>query len=199
MKRIACVGDSITWGFTLLNRGKYSYPAVLQSLLGDDWEVHNFGFNDSTARADSEVPYIKRKVFKKSQEINPDIVLIMLGSNDTKQINWDPDKFREGYCRIVDTYLKLEHKPRVYLMTPPRIFHKLDLKPLMLHNSTLKNKVIPIIKEVAEERDLTVIELHPVLKSRKFYTDGIHPNKDGAKMLAETVYKSLAEYSAQSK
>lgn len=191
MKKIACVGDSITWGFTLLRREKHSYPAVLQELLGEGWEVHNFGFNDSTARVDSEIPYIKRKVFKKSHEIEPDIVLIMLGSNDTKQINWDPDKFREGYCRIVDSYLEMEHKPAVCLMTPPRIFRKLDLKPLMLHNSTLKNKVIPIIKEVAAERGLNVIELHPILKSRQLYTDGIHPNREGAKMLAEAVYKAL--------
>ena len=69
----------------------------------------------------------------------------------------------------------------------------------MAINSDKPAKLYYSIKEVAEERNLTVIELHPVLKSRKFYTDGIHPNKDGAKMLAETVYKSLAEYSAQSK
>lgn len=192
MTKIACVGDSITWGFTLLKRNKHSYPAVLQSLLGDDYQVYNFGFNDSTAREDSEVPYIKRKVFQRAHEIQPDIVLIMLGSNDTKEINWNEEKFREGYTKIVDTFLNMEHRPKVYLMTPPRIFRKLDLKPLMLHNSVLKNKIIPIIKEIAAEKALDVIELHPILKSRGYYTDGIHPDKEGARMLAEAVYQALS-------
>lgn len=87
MKRIACVGDSITWGFTIVNRRKYSYPALLQQRLGADYEVRNFGQNDAAARFDADTPYVKKRVFQESLDWNPDIVLLMLGSNDTKKRN----------------------------------------------------------------------------------------------------------------
>ena len=113
MKRIACVGDSITWGFTIVNRRKYSYPALMQQRLGDEYEVRNFGYNDAAARFDADTPYVKKNVYQDSLEWNPDVVLLMLGSNDTKRRNWDPEIFRRDYTRIVKSYLKLPSKPRV--------------------------------------------------------------------------------------
>ena len=61
-QRIACIGDSITWGFTLLNPWKQSYPALLQQRLGPDYEVRNFGYNDAAARFDADTPYVKKKI-----------------------------------------------------------------------------------------------------------------------------------------
>ena len=101
--RVACIGDSITWGFTIVNRRKNTYPALLQKRLGPDYEVRNFGYNDASARFDADTPYVKKSVYKKSLDWNPDVVLLMLGTNDTKKHNWDPDIFRRDYRKIAES------------------------------------------------------------------------------------------------
>ena len=85
MTKLACIGDSITSGFTLLNPRRNSYPSLLQKMLGDGYEVRNFGVLDAAARFDADTPYVRKKAYTKSLDWNPDIVLIMLGSNDTKR------------------------------------------------------------------------------------------------------------------
>ncbi len=122
MIKVACIGDSITSGFTLLNPRRDSYPAVLQKMLGGDYEVRNFGVLDAAARFDADTPYVRKKAYRKSIEWNPDIVLIMLGSNDTKRRNWDPEIFRRDYRKIVSSYMELPTRPRVYLIAPIQIF-----------------------------------------------------------------------------
>ena len=104
MIRVACIGDSITWGFTLLNPWKQSYPALLREMLGEGYEVRNFGYNDASARFDADTPYVDKRVYRESLAWNPDVVLLMLGTNDTKTRNWDPAIFRRDYRRIVDAY-----------------------------------------------------------------------------------------------
>ena len=89
MIKVACIGDSITWGFTLLNPWKQSYPALLQDKLGGGYEVRNYGYNDASARFDADTPYVKKRVYRESLAWHPDIVLLMLGTNDTKTRNWD--------------------------------------------------------------------------------------------------------------
>ena len=205
MIKIACIGDSITWGFTIIRRSKYSYPAVLGELLNSEsqeFEVNNYGYNDSTARMDSEVPYVKKKVFTNAQKFLPDIAIIMLGSNDTKRINWDPEKFREGYSKIVDTFTELGAK--VYLMTPPPILNKIEIKEgveisridpsiISLNDQTLDEGVIPIIKELAREKGLPVIDINSAIGEVEQFNDGIHPNREGAEIIARTVYERLSK------
>ena len=205
MIKIACIGDSITWGFTIIRRSKYSYPAVLGELLNSEsqeFEVNNYGYNDSTARMDSEVPYVKKRVFTNAQKFLPDIAIIMLGSNDTKRINWDPEKFREGYSKIVDTFTELGAK--VYLMTPPPILNKIEIKEgveisridpsiISLNDQTLDEGVIPIIKELAREKGLPVIDINSAIGEVEQFNDGIHPNREGAEIIARTVYERLSK------
>jgi len=50
MIKVACIGDSITSGFTLLNPRRDSYPSLLQNMLGDGYEVRNFGVLDAASR-----------------------------------------------------------------------------------------------------------------------------------------------------
>ncbi len=205
MIKIACIGDSITWGFTIIRRSKYSYPAILEELLNSDlaeknFVVKNFGYNDSTARMDSEMPYIRKRVFTEAQKFLPNIAVIMLGSNDTKRINWDPEKYTAGYTEIVDTFIKLGAK--VYLMTPPPVLNKIEIKEgleisriepdiISLNDNTLNEGVIPIIRKVAEDKHLTVIDINSVLGNINQYNDGIHPNRDGARIIATTVYNQI--------
>ena len=161
MIRVACIGDSITWGFTLLNPWKQSYPAQLQELLGDGYEVRNFGYNDASARFDADTPYVKKRIYKESLAWNPDIVLLMLGTNDTKTRNWDPDIFRRDYRKIIESYSNLPSHPRVILIAPIRI-HLILGKPLLgVHPETMEEGVRPAIRETAEETGLELVGPSP--------------------------------------
>ncbi|MDE5670099.1 MAG: hypothetical protein K2I14_01360, partial [Eubacterium sp.] len=104
--KVACVGDSITYGCTVQNRNRKNYPTILGKLLGDTYCVNNFGYTNRTAIKDADYPYTKEKLYQQSLDFKPDIVVIMLGSNDTKKTNWNKEKFIRDYCEIIDSYLK---------------------------------------------------------------------------------------------
>ncbi len=61
--KVACVGDSITFGFTIENRDQNSYPAQLGRLLGKNWEVKNFGVIGATLLKKGDMPYWKQKAW----------------------------------------------------------------------------------------------------------------------------------------
>ena len=191
MKKIACIGDSLTWGFTRVNRRKNSYPALLQQRLGPDFEVRNFGYNDASARFDADTPYVKKSVYKESLDWNPDVVLLMLGTNDTKKHNWDPEIFRKDYRMIAESYMKLPSKPRVILIAPIRIFQPLHLPLLGLYSDTMENGVRPAIREMASEMGLELIDLVDLFTDSGYMKDGVHPQREGARMLEEAIFNGL--------
>ena len=191
MIRVACIGDSITWGFTLLNPWKQSYPVLLQEKLGDSYEVRNFGHNDASARFDADTPYVKKRVYRESLAWNPDIVLLMLGTNDTKTRNWDPAIFRRAYRKIVESYQNLPSNPRVILIAPIRIFLILGKPLLGVHPDTMEEGVRPAIREIAAEPGLELVDLRDLFTDTQYCRDGVHPQRTGAQMLAEAIYSSI--------
>lgn len=84
--KVACVGASITFGAGT-TPGK-SYPSQLQALLGPGWQVKNFGVSGRTVTKKGDHPYWNEKAFQAAQDFQPDAVIILLGSNDTKAANW---------------------------------------------------------------------------------------------------------------
>ncbi|MDL2294951.1 GDSL-type esterase/lipase family protein, partial [Ruminococcaceae bacterium OttesenSCG-928-D13] len=86
--RVACVGDSTTYGMLLWRREKSNYPAKLGTLLGGDYSVRNFAANSTTVLTTGDHPYVSHKVFQLGCDFEPDVVLIMLGTNDAKPENW---------------------------------------------------------------------------------------------------------------
>ena len=189
MKKVACVGDSITWGFTIVNRGKYSYPAVLQQLLGEGFEVRNFGHNDAAARFDAETPYVSKKAYRDSLAWEPDIVLLMLGTNDTKPWNWNPGIFREDYLRLVQSYLSLPSHPRVVLIAPIRIFKLIPVT--ILNPDVLEEGIRPTIRDIAAQLHLQLVDLYDLFDSARLCRDGVHPQREGARLLAEALFKAV--------
>ena len=188
MIKVACIGDSITWGFTLLNPWKQSYPALLQEKLGDGYEVRNFGYNDASARFDADTPYVTKRVYRESLEWAPDIVLLMLGTNDTKTRNWDPEIFRRDYRRIIDSYRSLPSRPRIILIAPIRIFPIMGIPILGVHPDTMEEGVRPAIHETAEAEGLELVDLYDLFDDTTYCRDGVHPQRTGAQMLAEAIY-----------
>ena len=191
MKKVACIGDSITWGFTILRPRKQGYPAQLAGMLGPEYEVRNFGLNDASARYDADTPYVRHKAYRDSLAYNPDIVLIMLGTNDTKRQNWNPEIFDRDYRRLVQSYINLPSKPRVILIAPIRIFKVINLPLLGLYPDTMEQGVRPAIHRIAGEMNLELVDLYDLFSDTTYCMDGVHPQATGAHMLAEAIYSRI--------
>jgi lysophospholipase L1-like esterase len=188
--RVACVGDSITYGAGIEKRNQNSYPAVLQKLLGDKYEVRNFGVSGSTLLKNGDKPYVKEKAFADAKKFNPNIVIIKLGSNDTKPQNWKHiDEYVADYKSLVAEFQTLESKPQVYICYPVPVY-----KEAFGITDSRVNELKPKIAEVAKDLNLPLIDLNMALSGKKeMFPDGVHPDAAGAKVIAETVHKAITE------
>jgi lysophospholipase L1-like esterase len=187
--RVACVGNSITYGHGIANRSTDSYPAVLQQLMGKGYQVKNYGFSGRTCLLKGDYPYMKETMYREALEWHPDIVIIKLGTNDSKPYNWKYQAdFPKDLNRMVRSFKKLPSKPRVYLCYPAKVY-----KPAWnISDSVIHYGVIPYVKRVARANRLTVIDLYSATSNRPdLFPDGVHPNEAGAKVIAETVAKVL--------
>ena len=188
--RVACIGDSITEGSGSSDRATASYPAVLQKLLGDGYVVGNFGRSGRTLLKNGDFPYWNDPNFAASQEFAPDIVVIKLGTNDTKPQNWEKygAEFAGDLRALVDVYRNLPSQPKIYLCYPvwaERV--NFSIRP-----EVLTAQVIPAIDRVARERRLSVIDLQTTLYGMPhLLPDGIHPNDLGYILVARDVYQRI--------
>jgi len=187
--RIACVGDSITEGAGLMNREKEAYPAVLQQLLGETYDVKNFGVSGRTLLSKGDAPYINEKKYKDALAFLPNIVVIKLGTNDTKPANWKhAEEFVADYTALIESFAKLESKPKIYLCTPVPAFPG----EWGIENSRIKDGVIPKVLAIAKDKKRPVIDLYQALSGKaKLFPDKVHPNAAGAKLMAQAVQKAL--------
>lgn len=189
--RLACVGDSITFGVGTKDRHTESYPAQLASLLGPKWDVRNFGNSGSTLLGKGNRPYVKQKQYAQALEYKPQVIVIKLGTNDSKPQNWDSHQteFVADYEALLDRFASLDTKPVIFLCLPIPCF--------LPGNDSIREKVLvdevaPKITTLAKARGLVVIDLHKTLEGRpELVPDRIHPNKEGAGLIARAVYSAL--------
>jgi acyl-CoA thioesterase-1 len=187
--KVACVGDSITLGSGLAARKKDSYPAVLGRALGNGYKVKNFGVNGRTALRKSESSYWKMKSFQKAIAFNPDIVIIIFGTNDSKPRNWQyKDEFEKDYGDLVDVFLNLPSRPKVFICHPLPAF----IKNYQVSDSVIVNEIIPIIDHVSTYKKVKVIELYKAFSGKeKLFHDGLHLNEEGCAFMAKEIYKTI--------
>lgn len=190
--KVACVGDSITYGCMVANRNKNNYPEVLNELLGQEYCVANFGYSDRTAIKTGNHPYTAEKLYRQSLDFQPDIVVILLGSNDSKKINWNKEKYVKDYGEIIDSYLNLDCSPKVYLMTPPPVFAKGKKVLYGIRKEVVDDEICPTAIQIAQDKGIPYIDLHEIFKDKEnLFADGVHPNAKGCKLLAQEVYKVI--------
>lgn len=184
---VACVGDSITFG-SGASRGK-SYPSQLQAMLGDGWKVGNFGVSGRTLLRKGDRPYWKEKAYQKALSSAPDHVIIMLGTNDTKPQNWTHEKeFDRDYRDLVRSFLDLPCKPKVFVCRPCPVPEPGNWGI----NETNIQLEIPRINAIAKDLNLGIIDMHAALeKHPEFLPDRVHPNDDGARLMAAAAYTAL--------
>ncbi len=180
--RIACVGDSIT--------ERSLYPEKLQTLLGNGFLVANFGVAGATVTDVSVFPYSDQHEFQRAIDFEPDVVLIMLGTNDANpQIAYSHDSFEEDYGEIVRAFQQLPSEPQIVVVKSPPIFSTTSA----YNNTYLVDTVFPSIDNFADEMNLPTIDMYSVLENHSdYFTDGVHPNDEGAAVIASTVYDALS-------
>lgn len=121
--KIACCGDSLTYGLGLKNRETESYPANLSRLLGSEIEVRNFGASGSCALRKYAKAYHRHPSYKDAINYKPDVVLLMLGTNDSLPWYWTTSKdFETDYKKLINTFQK--NGATVYCILPTTIFNK---------------------------------------------------------------------------
>lgn len=191
--RIACVGDSLTYGYGVKNQPKNSYPAKLGALLGDEYCVNNYGYSGRTAGFKGDKPYTKEKLYRQSLDFAPQIVIIMLGSNDTKHKNWQgKESFKNDYRQIINSYLELDSVMKVYIMLPPPVFNINGKAPYGLDSSLIKTDLRDAIRELITELKLDSIDLYGIFEDKaNLFKDGAHPNAEGAERIAREVMGTM--------
>ena len=191
--KVACIGDSITDGHGIDLREANGYPAQMQKMLGNGYNVKNFGISARTVMNSGDLPYMNEPYWQDALAFNPDVVIIKLGTNDSKSYNWTPDKkkgFEKDLTTMVKTLKALPSSPKIYLCKPI---------PAVKDSWTISEKVIteeidPIIEKVVKKENLAgVIDLHAPFEGQTdlMQEDGIHPNNAGARKIAETVAKVI--------
>jgi len=182
--RVACIGDSITYSAFTGKREETAYPSQLQALLGDGFEVKNFGVSGATMLKVSNLPYWDLPAFKGAQEFAPDIVTIKLGTNDSKPPHWNAEKYEADYREMVDLLLALPSHPTVILIRPVPAFSE----NFGIRNSVILGEIIPIVDQIAADKHLTIVDAYnALLDYGDTFPDGIHPNDKGCKVIAETL------------
>ena len=191
-RHIACVGDSITYGCALPLFFRRRYPAVLQRLLGQEAQVAVFAVNDRTLQNTGNKPYRKEKAFLQSKEYLPETVVILLGTNDSKNMNWiSEEAFAQQYRELIAEYRAIPSHPRILACMPPCAFSPVN-GFFRITNDAMRDR-IPVIAEIvrktAEETGAEAVDLYSLTEGRRelLGPDGLHPSARGAKVIAETV------------
>ena len=218
--RVACIGNSITDGYGIDMASAYGYPAQLQKRLGADYHVKNFGVSSRTMLNKGDWPYMNERAWRDALAFNPDVVIIKLGTNDSKPENWQyGSEFWQDLEQMIFTlrpdlkqYAQMPAKKVQKAMAKarakaakagrnaparPQIYLCTPIpafKPTWnINDSVIVNGVIPIQQEVAAKYGLKVIDLHTLYANDgdKMVDDGIHPNDKGAARMADIIAEAL--------
>ena len=186
--KVAGVGDSITQ--------LSQWPQKLGALLGAGYAVTNYGFVGATLLKKGDTPYWNTAAFTQSHSANPDVVVIMLGTNDSKPFNWNAHMgdFVGDYEALIDSYTALPSHPKVYLnLCPPA-----GTNGYQIDGTVIANQILPLIKQVAMAKGVPTIDVYdafggPNLDMSLYGGNGdlVHPNEKGAMVIAATVFAAL--------
>ena len=190
--KIACIGASITAGALLENPEMNSYPAQLQHLIGNTFQVTNFGESSCTLLRRGDHPYWNTTKYKQVLADKPDIVFIDLGGNDSKLVNRIYlHEFEKDYRDFIQSFKTLPTHPRIILLLPIVSFVP---DSTQIWNPVILNKIIPKIRRVAYDEGVEVIDVYSLFINRpQLLPDNIHPNLEGTTMIAKRLSEIILQ------
>ena len=190
--KVACVGNSITYGYGIENREQNSYPSVLQRLLGNGYKVGNFGHSGATLLSKGHRPYIQQEEYQKALAFAGDIVVIHLGINDTDPRNWPNHRndFVKDYLTLISSFKKANPKARIVIARMSPLSHR---HPRFESGTRdWHAEIQQAIALVAQQTNAQLIDFHePLYHFPQMLPDAVHPNAQGAAILAQVVYGAI--------
>ena len=190
--KVACIGDSITDGHGIDLRDVNGYPAQMQKMLGTGYNVRNFGISARTLMNSGDLPYMNESIWEDALAFNPDVVVIMLGTNDSKEYNRGHIKkdFEGDLKKMLKALKALPSQPKIYLCKPiPAVSDNWTIS-----ETVIAEEIVPILEKAVKKEKLEgIIDLHAALEGHPemMLEDGIHPNTAGVRKMAETVAKVI--------
>ena len=188
---MACIGDSITDGYLIDLSDTNGYPAQMQKMLGDGYWVKNFGVSARTLLNKGDFPFMKELAWEDALAFQPDVVVVKLGTNDSKPENWiHKADFSKDLQQMIDALKALPSKPKIFLATPIPAF-----KPSWnINEEVISKEIIPMLEAAVKKNNLAgLIDLHTPFADQQalLNEDGIHPNQQGARKMAEIIAKQI--------
>ena len=190
--KVACVGNSVTYGYGIENRETNCYPAQLQQMLGDAYEVENFGHSGATLLNKGYRPYTQQEAYQKALRFAGDYVIIHLGLNDTDPRAWPNyrDDFVRDYLSLIESFRKANPRCKVWVCRMTPISHRHPRFKSGTRDWYWMEQAL--IEEIARIAGATLVDLQEGLYDRPdLLPDALHPNAEGAGILARTVYGAL--------
>ena len=190
--RIAFIGNSITFGSGLTQPEKECYPARFTELMNNYYDssicsIKNFAVSGRTMLRNGNSPIWNEPEFDSSLSFNPDIVVITLGTNDTKPFNWDKygNEFVTDYLLMIDTFKVIKPDIKFIVCYPPPAFND----NWGIRDSVIVQGVIPAIDSVISVTKAYLIDFHSEMRNcHYFFPDNIHPNTEGSLIMAKIVF-----------
>jgi acyl-CoA thioesterase-1 len=196
--KVACVGDSIT-------ALPSSWCGDLSTKLGAGYTVSNFGVSGTNLEKSVGQPYWTSAEFTPSHTFDPNIVIIMLGTNDAIPSTWNGgmSHFVADYEALLDSYTSLASHPTPYIILPTPIGYS----PFGHNGALIPDDIIPDIKKVAMAKGVTTIDAFTAFGgttadagtfNASLYgsTDQVHPNAQGQQIICDLVYDALTSMSS---
>lgn len=214
--KVACVGNSITEGYGLDWNDK-KYPDHLQEFLGENFTVKNFGNSGKMFHKKSDESYWKQTTFTNAYEFAPDIVVIELGTNDSKYFHDGKgsssgfnyyaystkgytkesiiEEMKKDYEALIDTFAHQPQAPKIFATLQPYA----NSWDWFITDTAIVNQINPIIKEAAQNKGAELIDLHTLFDKKEWLlADSVHPNATGAQELARIVANAILKKTTDS-
>ena len=180
LTRVACVGESITQGSTC--------PYRLLKMLRPNYIVGNFRVSGSTVSLNSKTPYMNQSRFQDALKFKPNIIVIMLGNNDTNPEISNEGNFEAYYSRLVTSFQQLEGRQLIWIIKSPPIFTD---NP-NYNNTYLASTILPCIDKLADQMKLPTVDIYSALNNHSdYFMDGVYPDNKGAALIASKVYDAI--------
>lgn len=190
--KVACVGNSVTYGYTIPDREKNCYPAQLGVMLGERYEVRNFGKSGATLLNKGHRPYMQQPEYREALQFAADLVVIHLGLNDTDPRNWPNyrDEFIPDYLSLIDSFRSVNPRCKIWICRMSPISHR---HPRFKSGTRdWYEQIQQTIEKVAADAQVGLIDLQEGLYCRPdLLPDALHPTAAGAAIIAHAVYSAL--------
>ncbi|MEI7502108.1 MAG: GDSL-type esterase/lipase family protein, partial [Paludibacter sp.] len=185
--KIACVGNSITEGAGNTSYSK-SWPYQLRDLLGTGYYTENLGVSGRTMLKNGDYPWWNEPEYQWTSGLKPDVILIKLGTNDSKTWNWNAINYKADYIEMINKFRAINSNPIIYMVTPAKAYASL----WGITDDVIKNQLIPILKQIAFEKAVNLVDMYNATTGMAAnFPDNIHPNDAGAKIIAQKIKDNL--------